>query len=486
VGDQTNDPVRIDATQLRARVVGEGGNLGLTQRARVEYALAGGAINTDAIDNSAGVDTSDHEVNLKILLSALMQAGHIDNLVQRNAVLHSLAPEVAELVLADNRSQSLILSLDQRKSSQEMGLFLNWMQFLSKSGFLDRRTEALSTNAQLQDLAKQGKGMTRPDLAVLLSYTKLYAYQELLASPLLQGDAWDNLYLEYYPASLKTRFNPLAVKHPLQHEITCNLLLNRVLNQAGITLIEQVNAVADRGVAEVFAAYWVLEQALQLPALRRAIFTAPGRPLEEVYSLWIYLESVLAEILSQHLLQEHPLALSLTQQARLGEALSLFFSLTPPVGLPDKITNRLQAPLEEPIALGLARLETAKIGLHLISFAQALGQDLAPAWLLWNLLEADFGFAALRQGLLEAAAESQWEAKHKRLLVQDSFALQTALGKQVLSLPGSLEAQYHAFRKAHADALNLLQNEMQAFLSNQGHQLSAISVIFAQLRAVFA
>ena len=199
VGDRANDAVRIDATELRCRVVAEGGNLGLTQRARVEYALAGGRINTDAIDNSAGVDCSDHEVNIKILLRAAIAAGQLAE-PDRDALLASMTDEVAELVLADNEAQTNALEIAAVEASGLVGVHARQMERLEQTGLLDRALEALPDAKGLQERHAAGLGLTAPELAVLLAYTKLDLQRELVAS-----DVPDDPYLGAGPARLLPR-----------------------------------------------------------------------------------------------------------------------------------------------------------------------------------------------------------------------------------------------------------------------------------------
>ena len=232
VGDRTNDGVRIDATELRATVVAEGGNLGLTQRARVEFALRGGFVNTDAIDNSAGVDTSDHEVNSKILLDGIVVAGDLTE-KQRNDLLRAATDEVAELVLADNRAQNLALALARTQAPAMVDVHARYIRALEHDGRLSRRLEALPTSKQLDERQGAGVGLTTPELAVLLSYTKMDLVEEILASDLPDDPFVRPALLAYFPDRYGERFADRMAQHRLRRQIIATVLVNEMVNRAG-------------------------------------------------------------------------------------------------------------------------------------------------------------------------------------------------------------------------------------------------------------
>jgi glutamate dehydrogenase len=239
VGDRTNDAVRIDATDLRCRVVAEGGNLGFTQRARVEYALAGGRINTDAIDNSAGVDTSDHEVNIKILLQRAIATGALES-AAREPLLADMTDAVAHLVLADNEAQANALEIASVEAPELVGVHARQMERLEQSAGLDRVLEALPTTKTLQERHAAGRGMTSPELAVLLAYTKLELQRALVASDVPDDPYLDADFVAYFPPSLRTGFDDALATHPLRREIVATVVANAVVNRAGISFLSRL------------------------------------------------------------------------------------------------------------------------------------------------------------------------------------------------------------------------------------------------------
>ena len=254
VGDRVNDELRVDGKDLRCRVVAEGGNLGFTQRGRIEFALDGGRINTDFIDNSAGVDTSDHEVNLKILLGLGVARGEL-TMDERNTLLADVEGDVVRHVLYDNFLQAQILSQEAVTSAHHMEAYEDLMIGLETREELDRDLEALPNADELAERRRTNRGMTRPELAVLLAYAKQSLTNDLLSSSLP-----DSAYLEtdlrgYFPLQVVERFGPLLNEHPLRRELIAMLVANDVVNSQGITFVSRVVTETGADAADVTRAY---------------------------------------------------------------------------------------------------------------------------------------------------------------------------------------------------------------------------------------
>ena len=269
VGDRSNDAVRVDANQLRAKVVGEGGNLGFTQRARIEYALGGGAINTDAVDNSAGVDTSDHEVNLKIFMTQLQEAGQVTSIQARNRLLGEMTEEVCRSVLSNNYSQSQCLSLDLLRSKRETESILELSDKLSHAGLLDRRGEYLPTRKDIQ--SRLDRAFTKPELAILMSYSKMSLYQALLESGLPDEAFLKELYLGYFQGPVRERFGEFLGKHPLRREITATLITNRIVDQAGCAFIARMGQKCGASAVEAAGTYLIFDLLLEAGSIRQEL-----------------------------------------------------------------------------------------------------------------------------------------------------------------------------------------------------------------------
>ncbi len=249
VGDRTSEGIRVDAAELNARVIAEGGNLGMTQLARIEYSLQGGIVNTDFIDNSAGVDCSDHEVNIKILLNRLMADGEMTR-EQRNKLLEKMTNEVAELVLLDNYDQTQMLSLEASVSQQTMDLFRHYIAELEKAGRLDRKLEYLPDDKTLMERKANNKPLTRPEIAILMAYCKMYLKQDLLASNIPDDPYFSKYLLTEFPKPLRENYLPQIEKHSLRREIVATQLCKAITDRMGINFVERLQR--ETGAATMF------------------------------------------------------------------------------------------------------------------------------------------------------------------------------------------------------------------------------------------
>ncbi|HKN57175.1 MAG TPA: NAD-glutamate dehydrogenase [Amycolatopsis sp.] len=269
-GDKANDAIRVNGNQLRVKVFGEGGNLGLTQLGRIEFARNDGKINTDALDNSAGVDCSDHEVNIKILLDHLVQTGGLDH-TQRNELLEEMTDEVGALVLADNYRQNAVLGISRAHAAPMVSVHQRLVGALVDAGAFDRKLEALPSDAGFRELEKAEKGLSSPELATLLAHVKLDLKDHLLASELPDSEVFARRLPEYFPKPLRERFAAAIGQHPLRRQIITTLVANEVVDGGGVSfvyrLVEEMNATP----TDAVRAYAVVTHVYDLPALWKEI-----------------------------------------------------------------------------------------------------------------------------------------------------------------------------------------------------------------------
>ena len=270
VGDRANNGLRVNGNELRCRVVGEGGNLGLTQRGRIEAAMNGVLLNTDFIDNSAGVDTSDHEVNIKILLSAPVARGELSQ-EQRNRLLADMTDEVAELVLVDNYRQNQTISLMERMSASRLGSFGHFMRTLEAQGLLDRSIEFLPSDAELAERKARGLGLTRPELSVLLSYDKIVVFNQMLDSDVPEDPYLGKELLRYFPKALQDRYAKDMENHRLRREIIATAVTNSTINRMGATFLLRMQEDTGQSAGQIAKAFTVSREVLQARDLWAAI-----------------------------------------------------------------------------------------------------------------------------------------------------------------------------------------------------------------------
>ncbi|KFN50890.1 hypothetical protein P873_00650 [Arenimonas composti TR7-09 = DSM 18010] len=260
VGDRANNGLRVDGRELRCKAVGEGGNLGMTQRGRIEAAFAGVLVNTDFIDNSAGVDTSDHEVNIKILLAAPVARGEL-SYEQRNELLASMTDEVGELVLFDNYRQNQAISVMERMSVSRLGSFGHFIRTLESQGLLDRQIEYLPSDAELLDRRSRGIGLTRPELSVILSYDKIVVFNQLLQTDVTEDPFLARELQRYFPKALQHYADDME-NHRLRREIIATGLTNQMVNRMGATFLMRMQEDTGADLARIAKAYTISREAL--------------------------------------------------------------------------------------------------------------------------------------------------------------------------------------------------------------------------------
>jgi len=272
VGDRNNDNVRVNANELRCKVVGEGGNLGLTQLARIEYSLNGGRINTDFIDNSAGVDSSDREVNIKILLRAAEQEGQLKP-EQRNDLLASMTDEVARFVLRNNYLQTQSISMMEARARERLSETARLLNDLEKTGLLNRGLEFLPDEVEIDERRQRNQGLTRPELAVILSYAKIDLYNGLEGSDQGLEDFLTTDPQRYFPVELRKRFADLIPGHRLSRQILATLIANNIVNRMGPAFVKRMQADTGADIITIARAYVVAREVCQASDIWRTIET---------------------------------------------------------------------------------------------------------------------------------------------------------------------------------------------------------------------
>ncbi|MFI6432053.1 NAD-glutamate dehydrogenase [Rhodococcus oryzae] len=274
VGDKSNDPVRVNGNEVRARVIGEGGNLGVTQRGRIEYDLAGGRINTDAMDNSAGVDCSDHEVNIKILLDTAVSGGALPS-AERNGLLASMTDEVSRLVLRDNIDQNDLMGTSRADAAAMLGVHARQLAALEAHRGLDREIEALPGPIEIEERLQEGTGLTSPELATLLAHVKLALKDDLLASELPDSDTYAVRLPRYFPRPLRERFAGQIKSHRLRRQIVATILANEAIDFGGISFAYRLAEEAGASSTDSIRAFTAATEIFDLRTVWSDIREAP-------------------------------------------------------------------------------------------------------------------------------------------------------------------------------------------------------------------
>ncbi|MDI9239711.1 NAD-glutamate dehydrogenase [Lysobacter sp. LF1] len=441
VGDRANNALRVNGRDLRCKVVGEGGNLGMTQLGRIEAAQHGVLLNTDFIDNSAGVDTSDHEVNIKILLNGEVQKKKL-TLPERNKLLAKMTDEVAQLVLNDNYRQNQAISLMERMSVHRLGSKQHFIRTLESQGLLDRQIEFLPSDAEIAERKARGQGLTRPELAVLLSYSKIVLFQQLLESDVPEDPYLSKELVRYFPQPLQATYAKAMEGHRLKREIIATAVTNSMVNRMGATFTLRMTEDTGRTPAEVAEAYTIAREAVDARGLWAQIDALDGKVPEAVQVDALQVIWHLLRSMSRWLLSRPGKVPEITAaMARYGDGINAVRAALPQVlsgvrrdaydartaewkgkGLPAVLAEQLAAlPLLEfgcdiveiSLARKLSPVEVAKAYF-------ALGAALSLPWLYEQVeqLSVDGRWQALARGALRDELASQARSLVSQILAE--------------------------------------------------------------------
>jgi glutamate dehydrogenase len=439
VADKANDAVRVDASELRCRVVGEGGNLGFTQLARIEYAQGGGRIYTDFIDNSAGVDCSDHEVNIKILLDTAVAEGELTER-QRNELIAEMTDEVADLVLRDNYGQTEALSLAWAQAGSMLDVHARLIETLEGAGRLDRELEFLPNRDAIADFRSADAGLTTPELAILLAYSKSVVYEELLASDVPEDPYLAQDLERYFPARLSERYRAEMQRHPLRRELVATFETNSMVNRAGITFAFRVGAETGASAADITRAYTVARDVFDLRSIWAASHALDNGVAADVQIALLLDARRLVERATRWLLRNRRQPLDIAAAvdffapgvAALSRALPELLPPSERDELLRKAGELERAGVPSEFAARIAGLGPLLSALDIVEVAAATGlepEDVAAAYFA---VGAKLDLQWLRERIAELPREDRWQTLARAALRDDLFASQRQLTTEVL------------------------------------------------------
>ncbi len=494
VGDRATDALRVNGADLRAKVIGEGANLGCTQRGRVEFALKGGRNNTDAVDNSAGVDCSDHEVNIKILLGDICAQGDM-TIKQRDQLLASMTDEVGRLLLRDNYEQSQALSIAELQGPAGIDQHGLMMRELERAGKLDRAIEFLPDDETLAQRQAQGQGLTRPELAVLLAYAKMVLYDALLESDMPDDAALESELLGYFPKVLQEKYRQQIGRHRLRREIVASVVTNSMVNHVGSAFVAQIASDTGRPAGDIARAYLVACRVFGLDALWAGVEALDGKaPAAAQYTLFAEIahaaDGAARWILSA--VQDSPALAPAVERFRPGvaAAMAALDTLLSPEGRAD--TERQAAAfMEKGAPLDLARrvasLDLALAGLDFVRIAEPKKLDVAAVGRVYFAIGARLGLDWLRTQAQAAVAGGRWSKLAFRSLMDEIDSIQAQLAGAVIAEsgvtgdPGAAIDAWAAKRQAPAKRAR----DVVADIRSTGRvDLAMLAVAARQLRAL--
>jgi len=497
-GDRANDAIRVDGAELRCKVVAEGGNLGCTQRGRIEFALKGGLINTDAIDNSAGVDCSDHEVNIKILLNAVVAEGEM-TVKQRDRLLAEMTDEVAALVLRDNTFQNQVLSVTGWRGNALLDVQGRYMRHLAAAGRLNRKIEFLPSDSVLAERQQAGLGLAAPELAVLLAYSKMELSDRVVDSDLPEDPYIATTLERYFPVVLRERFGPQIQRHPLKREIIATHVVNSMVNRVGASFVHRLCDETGADQVDVVRAYMGTRQVFDLVTLWQDT-EALGTQIDLATHNQIVLASVrLLERGTVWLLHQrealHNLDATIRRfspgVAEVGVGLERWQVVNEREAL-EAEARRLEA-LGVPAALAqrAARLDAQVAGLDIVEVAEDMASTIETVAGVYFGVGGRLSLGWLSQQISGLASDSHWQGLARVAMGNDLSSLARELAHSVLK-SGARAGQ----RPADAKALIEAWQAQREFKLARCHQLLAdlkplatldmamLSVLLRELRAL--
>jgi glutamate dehydrogenase len=487
-GDSTNDPVRVNGSDVRAAVAAEGGNLGFTQRGRIEYALRGGRLNTDAIDNSGGVDLSDHEVNLKILLRPLVERGVI-KFEARNALLDRVKPDVIRHVLDHNARQSWLLTVDQNRSRVRLVEFRDHMTDLEQEGLLDRLLEALPDREALRARRSAFLGFTRPELAVLAAYSKISLQRRLLASRWIDDPYLEGFLTSYFPQGIVDRFPDAVRAHRLRREIAAIELTNRVIDRMGAAYPQRMLRDTGTDPASAVVACAVVFGITDADRLWDRIVESPLR-VDDAVGLCLRWEEAV-EAAAKFLVGAPggmpPMSESVERWRRPVADVADVLEDTLPVTLRNEAAEeerRLETMgLTAGVARSLTALSTLRASLEVAAIAAAAGVPLRDTTQAYQQVGTLADFATIERWIAGVSGDDRWEKRAAEALREDLSAARHEITLAALARgEATLDERLAGFAAAVESDLAKVRSLGEDLRSGRKASLAGMIVIVRELR----
>ncbi|MGJ8647901.1 MAG: NAD-glutamate dehydrogenase [Marinomonas colpomeniae] len=491
-GDNANNGLRVNGKELRCKIVGEGGNLGLTQLGRIEFAQNGGLISTDAIDNSAGVDSSDHEVNIKILLNSVVESGDMTE-KQRNSLLAEMTDEVGSLVLRHNLGQSHVLSIAKAQASERLADHWRLIQSLVREGRLNREIEFLPSDSQIKKRLNKGQGLTRPEISVLLAYSKIKLSEQLVEDGIGEDADLLTQISEYFPTPLTKRFADQMSSHPLIKEIVAGHITNNLGNRMGSTFTTYMQEETGASSLNVVRAYMVAEDIFGIPelwdAINRLDFTISNeisntlliriQGLLERATLWL-LRNTRESLSVQRLKDTYKPGVEIIRaniQAILTEPSQVY--------LADITADLVAQNIPADIAERLSSLNYLFYGLDIIRVAANTSTEVLDVAQTYFALEMDLELHWLRRKASELSAEDMWQRRAKAGLGDEVDNSLRTLTQEVIQSSvdiKKLDERLTHWRESNSDSIKHYRTTFKEIKTESELTLAMVTVAIRELR----
>ncbi|MEI6733599.1 MAG: NAD-glutamate dehydrogenase [Comamonadaceae bacterium] len=484
VGDKASDAFRVNGSELRCKVLAEGGNLGCTQNGRIEFAQKGGLIYTDAIDNSAGVDCSDHEVNIKILLGSVVESGDL-TLKQRNDLLASMTDEVGLLVLTDNYYQTQALDIAAHRPHYLLDGQQRLLQWLERYGHLNRAIEFLPTDEEIALRRARKTGLSAPENSVLLAYAKMSVFDELLTSNLPDDPYFKRVLAAYFPKALSEKFAPAIANHPLRREIIATFMTNTVVNRTGATFVNFIASEAGATAADVIRAFTLAREIFDLEVLWDQI-DALDYQVDATLQLDLLTRLTgIAQRASRWMLRARgqssdlPTLIQAYQPAarELREHLSDWLPAAANASWQSATEKLVAAGVAAGLAENLSALDFIFPALDLVDLARHANTGLEQAARAYFAIDAELGLTGWRSQISRLPTDTLWQTQARASARDDIYSIASQVTRGLLSR----QEQLLDWRVQHAPEIERLRR-LLSDISTQGADLAPVSVALRELR----
>ncbi|MEV6688516.1 NAD-glutamate dehydrogenase, partial [Streptomyces sp. NPDC051130] len=499
VGDKANDAIRVNGADVRAKVIGEGGNLGLTQLGRIEFARVGaggegGKVNTDAIDNSAGVDTSDHEVNIKILLNSVVSDGDM-TVKQRNALLAEMTDEVGGLVLRNNYAQNVALANAVAQAPSLLHAQQRFMRRLGREGLLDRALEFLPNDRQIRELLNNGKGLTQPELAVLFAYTKITVADELIHTVLPDDPYLRRLLHAYFPAPLREKFGEQIDAHALRREIITTLLVNDTVNTGGSTFLHRLREETGAATEEIVRAQLAAREIFGMAEVWDAVEALDNKVAASVQTRVRLHSRRLVERGTRWLLNNRPQPLEITGTIELfRDRVTQVWAELPKLvrgadlewyqSIMDELTGE---GVPQELAAKVAGFSSAFPTLDIVAIADRTGVDPLDVAEVYYDLADRLDITQLMDRIIELPRADRWQSMARASIREDLFAAHAALTADVLAAGGgdaTPEERFKAWEERNAAIIGRARTTLDEIRGSDDFDLANLSVAMRTMRSL--